>query len=256
MRKERAYWKEKLKVCAQDMVPDAGRRKAALDQIADRAQKKEILYRPGWMDIWKIQLASVSKSIWTMQALFFLLLPLAEGFLREMAGIYGWKIFSPLSICMALGSAVLVRELAGHSSYKTAEVEQSCYLNLSQLWLLRACCISAVDVLAVLALSIRCAKHSGYGPLAFAVYVLTPFFLTNAALLALFSLNRSGKKLKCAGILLLAGFALWAEFFCGWIYEKAWLPVWIALLAISALLSAGQMLGIGKKMEGEALCWN
>lgn len=256
MRKKRAYWKEKMNVCAQETAPDSDRKKAALDQIAALARKKEIRYRPGWQDVLKIQFASVPRSIWIMQALFFLLLPLAEGVLREKAGIYGWQIFPALSICMALGSAVLVSELAGHFSHKMAELEQSCYLNLAQLWLLRACCVSGVDVLAVIALGARCGGHYGYGPFAFAAYVLTPFFLTNAALLALFSLSRSGKKLKCAGILLLAGFGLWAEFFCGRIYEKVWLPVWGVLLAAAVLLCAVQVVGIGKKMEGEGLCWN
>ncbi|MDO4332185.1 MAG: hypothetical protein Q4C58_05790 [Eubacteriales bacterium] len=256
MKPESAYWKEKMYVCAQAMVPEGERKKAALDQIAVLARKKESRYRPGWRDVLKIQFTSVPRSIWAMQAVFFLLLPLAEGVLREKAGIYGWQIFPALSICMALGSAALVSELAGHFSHKTAELEQSCYLNLSQLWLMRACCVSGADVLAVIALGAKGAGHYGYGPFAFAAYVLTPFFLTNAALLAFFSLGRSGKKLKCAGILLLAGVGLWVEFFCGWIYEKVWLPVWAVLLAAAVLLCAVQAAGIGRKMEGEGVCWN
>lgn len=256
MKPASAYWKEKMNVCAQDMVVDGERKKAALDQIAALARRKEIRYRPGWQDALKIQFASVPQSIWAMQAAFFLLLPLAEGVLREKAGIYGWQIFPALSICMALGSAVLVSELAGHFSYKTAELEQSCYLNLSQLWLLRACCISGADVLAVIALGVKCAGNYGYGPLAFAAYVLTPFFLTNAALLAFFSLCREGRKLKCAGILVLAAIGLWMEFFCSRIYEKVWLPVWIVLLAAAVFLCGLWAAGIGKKMEGEGVCWN
>lgn len=249
-------WKKELGICAQNTDIDPARKKAALDKIALQAEKKKIQYRPGWPEVWKVQLFSVSGSTWLLQGVFLLLVPLAESFLRKKADIRGWEIFPLLSVCMALGAVVFVNELSGHFSCKMAELEQSCYLSLSQLWLMRVCCISGVDVLLVFALGIGRAQHYGYGWFGFSVYVLTPFFLSNAALLAFFSLGRNRKRAGQVGIVALASGFLLAEFFCNWIYEKIWLPVWILLLMTAVLLCAAQVYEIESKMEGEGLCWN
>lgn len=248
--------KKGLGACAQDMDIDPERKKAALDRIAQRAQKRSIQYRPGWLEMWKVQLLSISGSAWVLQGLFLLLVPFAESFLRRKAYIRGWEVFPLLSVCAALGAVVLVIELSGHFSFKMAELEQSCYLSLSQLWLMRVCCISGVDVLLFLALGIGRAQHYGFGWFAFSIYVLTPFFLANAALFAFFTLGRDRKRAGQTGIIALSVAFLGAEFFCGWIYEKIWLPVWILLLMAAMLLCAVQVHEIGRKMEGEGLCWN
>lgn len=248
--------KKELGICAQHMEIDPARKKAAFDRIAQHAQKKKIQYRPGQLAVWKAQLFLVPGSFWILQGLFLLLVPCAESFLRGKMGVQGWEIFPLLSICTAFGAVVFVNELAGRFSCKMAELEQSCYLSLSQLWLTRVCCISGADVLLVLALGIGRAQHYGFGWFAFSVYVLTPFFLANAALLAFFTLGRERKRAGQAGVVALAAAFLWAEFFAGWIYEMVWLPLWIVLFVTALLLCAMQAQEIGRKMEGEGLCWN
>lgn len=249
-------WKKELGRCAQTMEIDPAKKNAALDRIAQHAGEKTVRYRPGWAQIASVQLLCIPGSVWVIQGMFLALIPLAEGFLRERAGVGGWRIFPPLSLCMALSALVSVNELSRHFSCKMSELEQSCYLNLSQLWLMRVCCISGADVLWVFLAGCRNAQYYGFGRFAFSVYVLTPFFLSNAALLAFFTLGRSQKRAGQIGILGLSGAFLWAEFFYDGIYERIWLPLWILLLVTAALLCAVQVCEIGKKMEVGDLCLN
>lgn len=247
---------EKLGADVQKMDIDPERKRKTLDKIAQEARGKKIRYRPGWRGIIKVQLLSVPVSAWLLEASFLLLLPFAEGWLRKRTGVSGREAFPVLSVCTALGAAVFVDELSRHFSCRMAELEQSCYLNLSQLWLMRVCCISGLDVLAVAALGLDRAAYYGFDWFSFSVYMLTPFFLTNAALLAFFTLARNGNKIGCSLVALAAAAGLCAGFFCRWIYETIWLPVWIFLLTVALLLCAAQVKGIGKKMEEEGLCWN
>lgn len=248
--------KKELGICAQQMKMDPERKRAALDRIAQQAQKKKIRYCPGPLAVWKAQLSSVPKSAWALQGLFLLLVPCAERLLREKTGVQGWEIFPFLSVCMALGAVALINGLSGHLSCKMAELEQSCYLNLSQLWLMRICCIGGVDVLWVFLLGAGRARYYGFGWFSFSVYVLTPFFLANAALLAFFTLGKERKRAEQFLVAVLMPAFLAAEFFCGWIYKTVWLPLWIGLFVTALLLCAMQVQEIGRKMEGEGLCWN
>lgn len=249
-------WKIRLEACAQDMEPAPEKKEAALAQIRLEAQQKELRYRPGWVEILKVQVLSVPASVWLWQGMFLLLLPFAEWYFGSRTKIRGWEIFPVLSVCMAFGAVVFVSELSRHVSSRMAELEQSCYFNLSQLWLMRVCCISGVDVLFVTALGIGSAQRYSVSWFAFAVYVLTPFFLANAAMFSFFTMSRNHNRFGCAAVVLASAAVFGMQAFCKWIYEAVWLPVWIFLLAAAVLFCAAQVTEIGKRMEGEGLCWS
>ena len=256
MKKTERDIRERLQKCAGQIRIDEGKKKTALGLIARIAEQKEIRHRPGWREILSVQLLSVPMSAWFWQAMFFALLPLAEELMRKKGPVYGYRIFPTLSVCMATGSVVFVNELSRHFSCKMAELEQSCFLNLSQLWLVRVCCISVVDALFVIGLGMGKAQHYGFGAFSFAVYALTPFFLANAMLLFFLSLGRNRNRIGQAGLAVLAALGLAAECLCGRIYERVWLPVWVAVFVAALLLYAGQIREIRKKMEEESLCWS
>ncbi len=248
-------WEMRFLAWAGEMEPDPSRKGKALEKIAQHARDKRIEYRPGWAKLLWIQLCYLPAKVWALQALFLVLLPVLEAQLHKM-GLPGWEAFPALSVCMALASLVLVQEFARHFSYKTAELEQCCYLGLSQLWLARVCCISGLDVLAVAALGVRSANYYRTGWFALCVYVLTPFFLANALLLAFFSWARGKSRAAQLGILALAVSVFAPLFLYRQIYEAVWLPVWLLLLAAGVLLCIALVCDIRKKMEGDSLCWN
>lgn len=256
MEKTNLDLKKRMLENAERIEIDEERKRKSLAYIAWESGQKEICHQPDWREVVSVQLLGVPVSAWLLQAVFFLLAPVTETVLRRKGLVHGYEIFPALSVCMATGSLVFVHELSRHFSCKMAELEQSCYLNLSQLWLLRVLCISGADALFAIGLSVQRAGHYGFGIFAFAVYVLTPFFLTNAMLLAFISLGRNCGRAGQLALAVLAALGLAIECLCGWIYERVWLPMWVALLAAALCLCAGQVQKIKKEMEGENVCWN
>lgn len=254
--KKELDWKAQLDGCAQQMEIDPEKKEKALCRIFRAAAQKEVNYRPGWIEMIKLQFSSLTTGAWCLQMIFLLSLFAIERFLRTKTQMDGRGIFPALSVCMVLGAVVGVNELSRHFSYKVAEIEQSCYLNLSQLWLMRTCILNGLDVLAAILFGIMRAQDYGFGWFSFSVYVLTPFFVANAGLLVLVTAGRERGRGRWFPAAVLAGAGLWVQAFCPHIYEKMWLPVWIFILTVSILVCMGQMRIIGKKMEGEGLCWN
>lgn len=242
--------------CARQMEIDPEKKEGALCCIAQAAARKEVHYRPDWIGILKLQFSFLPAGAWCLQILFLAGLFAAEGFMRTKAQADGRTVFPVLSVCMSFGAMATVNELSRHFSCKVAEIEQSCYLNLSQLWLMRTCILNGLDVLAAILFGIMREQDYGFGWFSFSVYVLTPFFVTNAGLLVLVTAGRERGRGRWFPAAVLAGAGLWVQAFCPYIYEKMWLPVWIFILTVSILVCMGQMRTIGKKMEGEGLCWN
>lgn len=254
--KDEMEWKKKFTGCAEQMKIDPVKKERALYGISQAACAGSLQYRPTVSDMIKVQFSCIPGSIWAFQLLFLALLPFAEYWLQNRLELEGWQIFSSLSVWAAAGSLVFVSELARHFSCKMAELEQTCYLNLSQLWLLRACCISGLDILVIAAFGGWRAESYGFGWFSFTVYVLTPFFASNVILIFLFTKGRRGGRAVWFWAALLAGLGFWIQAECSWIYEAAWLPVWLLLLTAAIALWTIELRAFCRKMEGEGLCLN
>lgn len=254
--KDEMEWKEKFVNCAKQMSIDPAKREQALYQISQAGRARKVQYCPPILEIVKMQFFCVPKSVWIFQFLFLALLPVSESLLQKHFGLKGWQIFPALSVWMAVGSVILVSELGRHFSCHMAELEQTCYLNLSQLWLLRTCCVSGVDIVTVAVFCGCRARAYGFGWFSFTVYVLTPFFAANVLLLLIFTAGRNNVQAAWFWTAFLAGSGLWLQMKCSRIYEAGWLPVWLFLLTAMIALWGIQLRTFCRKMEGEGLCLN
>ena len=235
--------------------PDPAGRSRAFALLSRAAREKEIRYDPGWADLLRAQMSGIPAAVWAAQLCLLCMLPLLEWALERYTDLEGWQVFPALSVCMAAAGLLTVQELAGHFSHRMAELEQSCYLNLSQLWLLRACCLSGTDVILVLMLSGLRARAHGFGMFAFAVYVLTPFFLSNLVFLSVFRNGRGRGRAWFWGAAF-TGLSVCAQCVFPQIYDRIWLPVWTGLLVLAAVCCGMQTLSLCRRMEGEIVCWN
>lgn len=258
LKKGEAFWKDSIGGCVDAVRIDPGRKEQTLKALSHAAEEKKLLYQPGRLENWRMQLSCLTGRTIVEQICFLLLIPGIEQLLIRHTGVRGWEIFPALSVWMAVGCLVLAQELSVHFSTHMAELEQSCYFNLSQLWLTRAVSISGLDVLAVLALGGVRSQAYGYGWFPFAVYVLTPFFTANAVMLFVISQARGKNRVSAAVIVFLAGAGFALQAGLPWIYEKTWLSVWLFLLAAAASLCVYQMKKLCGKIEGrgESICWN
>lgn len=258
MKSREKQWRISIGGCVDAVAVDPDKKDQALRLLARAAEEKKTVYVPGRLALWRMQFSCLAGRTIAEQILFLLFIPVVEQFLSRYTRIQGWEIFPALSVWMALGSLILVQELSGHFSTHMAELEQSCYLNLSQLWLMRMISISGLDVLVVLVIGGVRSRAHGFGWFSFAVYVLTPFFAVNALMLLVLSIARGKKTISAMAAAFLAGAGFSLQLGLPRIYEKAWLPVWMIVLAASAGLCIWQIGFMCKKMEGrgEELCWN
>lgn len=254
--KDEMEWKERFAECAERMKPDPAKKEQTLYRISQAGHISRMRYCPKIPEIIKMQFSCAPGGVWGLQLLFFALLPMGERLLQNHFKLEGWQIFPALSVWMAVGSVILISELGRHFSCHMAELEQTCYLNLSQLWLLRACCISGIDAAVVIAFCGCRANTYGFGWFPFAVYVLTPFFAANVILLLLFTAGRrESRAIRFWAVLLAAG-GFWVQMECRWIYDAGWLPVWLFLLTAMIALWGMELHMFCRKMEGEGLCLN
>lgn len=258
MKNRERRWRDGISGCVNAVAVDPVQRDKALQLLARAAKEKKPVYIPGRLALWRMQFSCLTGRTIAEQIFFLLFIPAVEQLLSRCTPIRGWEIFPALSVWMALGSLILVQELSGHFSTHMAELEQSCYLNLSQLWLMRMISISGLDVLVVLIWGGVRSQAYGYGWFSFAVYVLTPFFAANALMLFVMSLARGKNTISAMAAAFLAGAGFVLQMGLPGIYEKAWLPVWMICLAAAAGICARQIGFLCKNLEGrgEELCWN
>ena len=253
---EDRYLLEKIRETGLAMDIDPGLKERVLKNLARDAVRRKGFPRPGWGQLLWIQFSFVPWWLWASQLLAFGGLPFVEFLLKRYTAISGWQIFPALTVCVSAAGLLLIRELERHFSCRTMEIEQSCFLNLTQLWLLRVCCIAGADALALLTFSAFRARAWGFGFFPFAVYVLTPFFFSHAAFLFLFGHGKRGGLLAWLGTAVFLGACVGIQTAFPWIYALTWLPVWVGLFFAAAVCFVSQLMALYGKMEGEGVCWN
>ena len=225
---------------AKTLTPDRGRRERALAEIRREIAGKSVRPSPSWREIVWLELQYISPLFWVSQAvllaLFFLVL--------ERVSLGGGKLADYLqwaSIAAAWLGVLLYGNLGRHICRGMAELEQSCYFNLSQIWAIKMALAGAGDILI---LSLGCGRISGLTRTPFLqviVYLLAPFVLSNVCCLLFFS-------------------ALLAAMVPATIpgsYEAAFWWIWLLALSAGVAIFAWQIwLMYGKIERGEVLCWN
>lgn len=138
-------------------VADPVRKAAALQAIRLEAGRKKVIYRPSLPEIFRNELSLISVNYWYLQAVLLCVgiwlsgragsLYGPESLLTE-AGISPEMFLLPvLSALLALTGITGFGELAKCFSCRMAELEQSCYLNLRQLMMVRMAITGAVNLL-------------------------------------------------------------------------------------------------------------
>ncbi len=252
---------ERLRAAAETLVPEKEKRGDALRQIRKNIHEKTMCQTDRTIplgNLFVIQLRHISPSFWIIQgilagslALLLKKISMDDGalpdYLRWISVLAAWM--GVLGCC----------SLGRHFSQGMAELEQSCYFNLPQLWTIKMTLSGAADVL-VLALgsgTIAGKTNLPFGQVC--LYVMVPFVLSNICCLLFFtalrgSRNRYGQLVLAlmTGLLAAAVSSLPME-----AYAKGSLWAWAAVFSGGIGIYLCQLRYMyGKIRRGEIVCWN
>ena len=242
---------------ARCLSPDYDERKQAMEAIQKEIARKSIRYTPSYRELFIIELQYISPSFWLLQGifvagllLFFCMIPDQEHHFENYIGC--------ISIAAAWMGVVACSDLGRHISRRMAELEQSCYFNLPQMWTMRMILTGIVDIVLLVFCSGRIAETVSAPFAHVCVYVLVPFVLSNGCCLLLFSFMRGGRgRYGQLTMAFAAGMiAMIPSITPSW-YQIEFLGIWLGVLLAGVLLFLWQVrILYGKMIRGEILCWN
>ena len=252
VRKDEIVWQT-----ASELKPDSHKKKESLILIQNCINAKKIRNTPSPGELLWIQVQYISPVFWVCQGgllslLILILYRLPEQGM-ELTDYLWWS-----SIAAAWMGVLSNGVLGKHFSSRMAELEQSCYINLSQMWTIRMILATGVDIgiLTVFSGGIAARTDTFFGRIA--IYLLVPFMLSNICCLLMISALRGGRGKYTLGALavIMALLAMSPSVFPK-VYTTAYLWVWFCLLILGAAVFAGQIRSCYSRMtRGEMICWN
>ncbi|WP_276951610.1 hypothetical protein [Acetatifactor muris] len=260
MKKEREELKRMEKVCGQmrRMQPDAEAKTQAMEEIEGWIRRKRIRHTPSWGELALIELQYISPGFWVMQASVVMILLI---WLGRTAALHGAlkDYLQWISVMAAWMGVIACGDLGRHFSRGMAELEQSCYLNLPQMWTIRMILSGTADILVLLLCGLRISENTSVPFVQVCLYILVPFVLSNGCCLLYVTVFRSARGRY--GQLVL--FLLTGSVVCvlvmtpSRLYTEAYLWLWVTFLAAGTAFFLWQLRRIyGKIRRGETLCWN
>lgn len=247
-----AVWKT-----AAELKPDSHKKKGSLILIQGAVESKKIHGKTSFEELWRIQLQYISPLFWIFQGgLLFLLGAFfcrLSGQEAELTEYLWWS-----SIAAAWMGVFSHGVLGSHFVYGVAELEQSCYINLSQMWTIRMILITGVDIVILTLFSggIAWNTEAFFGRIE--VYLLVPFVLSNVCCLLTMNILRGvrGRHIQAVLAVITALLAV-APSVVPQIYAAAYLWIWFLLLCLGTMVFAGQVKSYYNKMlRGEVICWS
>lgn len=167
---------------AASLAPGEAGRSQALAGIRQAVQEKTIYSHPSPRELLLVELRYISPGFWILQgSLVALLAALLEKTALDGGALPDYLRW--ISVLAAWMGVLGCSSLGRHFSRGMAELEQSCYFNLPQLWTIRMALSGAVDILALVLGSGRIAERTNLPLVQVCVYVLVPFVLSNLSLI-------------------------------------------------------------------------
>lgn len=239
------------------LVPEDSRRERALRAIKAGVAGKKIRHMLSAGEIILIEMQYFSPSFWLSEGLLVAAL-LAVLKLVPPSGEFLMDYLLGASVAAAWMGVAVCSDLARHISRRMAELEQSCYFNLPQIWTLRMILAGLADMAFLTVCSGMAAEKTSALFLQICVYVLVPFVLSNVCCLLFFTAFRGGSgRFGMFAVAFLTGTAAFCPVMMPDLYLAEFLWIWVAALLMGSGILAGQMCFLCRKMKrGEMLCWN
>ncbi len=227
----------------------------ALDQIRDAVEAKNIRYQPSLLQILLGQIKYLSWSALGGQASCLLVI-LGICRILENSGAQLMVWLGTGSVLASCVGVFLMLELCRSSSFHMTELEQSCYLNVKQLWCVKMIIFGCLDLLVLTVLIAGVSKNVSCGIFSVMLYFLVPFVFSSGLQLFVFTIYRKDRReyLQMGAVILISILSLLTINIPG-LYTFACLWIWgIALILGTGLLAAEIMLLYQMICQGDELC--
>jgi len=227
----------------------------ALEQIYDAVEAKNIRYQPSLLQIALGQIKYLSLSALGGQAVSLLVI-LAVCVCLENSGAKFMVWLAMGSVAASCVGVFLMMELCRSSSFHMIELEQSCYLNVKQLWCVKMLIFGCLDLLVLTILIAGVSRNVSCGMFPVILYLMAPFVVSSGLQFAVFTLFRRGRREyfqmgAAIGLCILSLLPINVPA----LYTAACLWIWgIALLLGTALLAVEIMILYRILCQGDELC--
>ncbi|MCI8300018.1 MAG: hypothetical protein HFI69_06670 [Lachnospiraceae bacterium] len=164
-----------------------------LAQLKEAVEAKNIRYHPTLLQTVLGQIKYLSlPALGGQITCLFLIFVLCSYLERRQAQLMMWLgTGSVLAACLGL---FLMLELCRSSSFHMMELEQSCYLNVKQLWCVKMIIFGCLDLLILTALIAGVSKNVSCGMFPVMLYLLVPFVISSGLQFLVFTIFRRERR--------------------------------------------------------------
>jgi len=166
-------------------IPEV-RKAESLKRIAGAVEEKQYAYHPSWWEIFRGQIKYISAFCLGGQVLCLLALLLLFGYLQE-EGADLQAYLGTASVLASYMGIFLMLELSRSRSFGVLEIEQTCYLNLKQIWCVKMLLFGCLDIVLLTVMILGVAGNTAWSLFQVMVYLLVPFVISNALQLWVFT---------------------------------------------------------------------
>lgn len=251
-------WEAKLREQLLALAPDGMRRGQDLQRIQQAVRNKTVHRIPSRRGLFLIELQYLSPAFWILQGILTAaLLVVLERTARNEGVLTDYLQW--ISVLAAWMGVAGCGSLGRHLSRGMAELEQSCYFNLPQIWTIKMALTGTIDILVLTLCSGRIAEKVSVPFAQVCVYVLVPFVLSNGSCLLFFTALRGGRGRYGQMVMafVTAVFAAVPNTIPLDAYRQAVLWVWVLALVCGIGICLWQLRRMyGGIRRGEVICWN
>ncbi|MCI8484643.1 MAG: hypothetical protein HFH41_09925 [Lachnospiraceae bacterium] len=245
------------KIVLEEIQIEPGRKQEILQNLRQAAAEKRSIYCPSLWEIFRGQLKYISGFCLGGQGVCLLLLIFIFSYFQRTSQDM-MTYLGTGSVTASFIGIFFILELSRNRDYGMTELEQTCYLNLKQIWCVKMILFGCMDLLVFTIMILGIAGNTSWGIFQIMIYLLVPFVWSNGIQLFVFTMLRGGKKeyLQIGTVLLTSILWLYPLSHPRW-YTITYFGIWLIALAVAAAFWIREILRVWHKLgEGEMVCWN
>ena len=240
------------KIVLEEIQIEPGRKQEILQNLRQAAAEKRSIYCPSLWEIFRGQLKYISGFCLGGQGVCLLLLIFIFSYFQRTSQDM-MTYLGTGSVTASFIGIFFILELSRNRDYGMTELEQTCYLNLKQIWCVKMILFGCMDLLVFTIMILGIAGNTSWGIFQIMIYLLVPFVWSNGIQLFVFTMlrGRRGEYLQ-AGAAAMCGMISLIPLSSPQWYARTYFGVWVFALAAAVLCLIREINLIYRRMEKDS----